>query len=135
MWVKKHQNGLSGNQKFKTLGPFIYIPILSVSLIFYIPLVFGLVMLVPVAVGETMGKKKALKDMANYTKGCEADLKEADYCTLITEDGKKIALGFVVDASSEYVAVVENGISRSIPIKDKEFSQYVAKIAKSKESK
>jgi hypothetical protein len=45
--------------------------------------------------------------------------------------GKKVALGFIVDASSDYVAIIENGRSRSIPIKDKEFSQYVAEGTKS----
>jgi hypothetical protein len=36
--------------------------------------------------------------------------------------------------TSEYVAIVENGRSRSIPVKDKEFSQYVAGDTKSAES-
>jgi hypothetical protein len=83
-------------------------------------------MVIPVAVGQAMGQKQARDDAAHYAKGCDIDPQEGYYCTLITESGKKVALGFIVDASSEYVAIIENGRSRSIPVKDKEFSQYVA---------
>lgn len=130
-WIKARQERLGENPKLKALGPFVYIPVLAVSMIFYVPLFLGLVMFVPVAVGEMMGKRQAHEEAAHYAKGCDADQKEGYYCTLITESGKKVALGFVVDASSEYVAIIENGRSRSIPIKDKEFSQYVAGDTKS----
>ncbi len=91
-------------------------------------------MLIPVGIGEMMGKKQAREDAEHYAKGCDIDPKEGYYCTLITESGKKVALGFIVGATSEYVAIVENGRNRSIPIKDKEFSQYVAGDTKSAES-
>jgi hypothetical protein len=130
-WIKRRQERLGKNTKLKALGPFLYIPILSVTMIFYVPLLLAIIMVIPVAIGEKMGQKQAREDAAHYAKGCDIDPKEGYYCTLITESGKKVALGFVVDASSEYVAIIENGRSRSIPIKDKEFSQYVAEGTKS----
>jgi hypothetical protein len=133
-WMKRRQEKLSGNAKLRILGPFLYVPALTITTIFYVPLFFAVIMVIPVAIGEIMGKKQAEEDAAHYAKGCDIDPKEGYYCTLITESGKKVALGFIVDASSEYVAIVENGRSRSIPIKDKEFSQYVAGDTKSAES-
>jgi hypothetical protein len=52
-------------------------------------------MVIPVAVGEKMGKKQAYEEAAQYTKGCDIYSKEGYYCTLITESGKKWRLGLL----------------------------------------
>ncbi|MDN2709920.1 hypothetical protein O0880_10895 [Janthinobacterium sp. SUN118] len=93
----------------------------GVSIVYYAAFAIFVVLLIPGAVGNSAGEHAARDDIKSLANGCQNAAKKGLYCHEITEGGKVIGNGYIVDASDEYVAIIENGKGRVILIKDKEF--------------
>jgi hypothetical protein len=50
-----------GGEKLKAFAPFLYSPVLALAVALYIPFFFSVIMVIPVAVGQAMGKNKHVK--------------------------------------------------------------------------
>lgn len=94
----------------------------GVSIIYYAVFFIFAILLLPGAVGNSAGRHAARDDMRSLANGCQSAIKSGLYCHEITDGGKVIANGYIVDASDEYVAIIEGGKGRILLIKDKEFT-------------
>jgi len=111
---------IAANPRFKSFSLVVVIPILGPVMIFYVLLLLSFVLTVPIVVGTTAGKREAQSNIEMIASGCDSATVLGNYCTVIKDDGKSVALGLVVAASDKYIAVVEKTGSRSVILDGKE---------------
>lgn len=128
-WMKRHREKAKTSKAFSLFGEIMLVPIIGLTVIYYIPILLVILMITPVLVGEAAGHKVAIADKAGFEGGCAHPKSKSAFCTQVLEAGKPVALGFVIDVSDKFVAVIDNGVARSIPIKDKEFLEFPKLIA------
>lgn len=122
-WMIHHQKGIGQNKRIRLAGHFFLPPFLALVFLYYTPIFLSIVLFVPVLIGGQMGRKVAAEDIKKYERGCDVKKNAGIYCTEVIEAGKKISVGFVIDASDKYIAILDGGRARTIPISGKEFSE------------
>jgi len=128
-WMKRHREKAKTSKAFRLFGEIMLVPVIGLMVIYYIPILLVILMITPVLVGEVGGQKVANADKAGFEGGCAHPKRKSAFCTQMLEAGKPVAIGFVIDASDKFVAMIDNGVARSIPIKDREFSEFRNPIA------
>lgn len=108
----------------RRIGKAALIPSVILAIFFYAPLFCVIVMLLPVSIGEGMGRKAAERDLKITKHNCATIEKSYAYCSTIIQGDKEIATGYIMDASDKYVTIIEDGKTRSIPLEGKEIRQY-----------
>jgi hypothetical protein len=120
-WGKRHNARVKASLKIQAFGSAMEWPIIIFAAIFCLPLVTALILVAPVAVGQSAGREVGLRDKAAYAKGC-ADAPRGYFCVTVNEGGTRLAGGFLVDASPDYLAIADADRSLSIPRAGKSLS-------------
>ncbi|WP_211468366.1 hypothetical protein [Collimonas silvisoli] len=123
-WMKRRREKVKMSKSIGLLGDIFLMPTVVLMAIYYIPIFITLLMLIPVLVGQSAGRDVALRDKAGFEGGCTNPKDKKAFCTQVLDGGKPVAVGFVVEASEKFVALIADGVARSIPIKDKEFVEF-----------
>ncbi|HEX7634847.1 MAG TPA: hypothetical protein VF427_06180, partial [Noviherbaspirillum sp.] len=120
--MKRARAKASQSKVFAVIGKLLFVPTISVAvIIYYIPIFLMFLLILPVALGEISANRTAKSDMARFEQGCKPIKRSSAFCTQIVENGKPIAQGFVIETSDKYVALVDHGRARVVPIKEREF--------------
>lgn len=109
------------NKKFQLFGEFLALPAITVAATFYVVLALTFILILPAILGGISGKHAAENEMKRFAKGCKSIKGSIAFCTRILDGETTVAQGFIIQSSDRYVALIEDGKSRVIPIKEREF--------------
>ncbi|WP_137886641.1 hypothetical protein [Pseudomonas sp. 2FE] len=124
IWLSRPNNTPSANSIFsknKKLGILIAITALSTSItliLLLLPAAANLFLITPAYTGYKAAQLSIEKNMPTYSLGCEKVEKRQDYCVRLLDGDIEIARGFVIDSSSERIALYLDGKATILPLKD-----------------
>jgi hypothetical protein len=115
------QARMKGSPRAHLFSDVILLPLLFALLVYFavIGLLFALVL--PAYIGEAAGKLQAEKDLSAFNLGCKKAQGTYRFCSEIREGESVLARGFIIDSSEKYVAVYDEGTTRTFPIEGKYF--------------
>ncbi|WP_292933156.1 hypothetical protein [Noviherbaspirillum sp.] len=122
--MKRVRARANKNKIFALIGELLLAPTIGFAAVYYIPIFIAILMIIPVGVGSFGGQKAAKADMERFEKGCQTSKGSDAFCTQIIDEENIIASGFIIDISDKYVALIENGNAKVVPIKEREFSSF-----------
>lgn len=124
-WVTSIQSKFIDSPQLRKVSSTFFIPMVGLILTFYVPLLFALILTMPLILGQTAAKREAKSYLTKISRGCENLLRENPYpCIEVTEAGKQVSVGILVSASEKYVGILEKTGSRSILLDGRELSTH-----------
>lgn len=99
----------------------ILLPILFAGLSYFAVIGLLFALLLPAYIGEAAGKHQAEQDLIAFNLGCKKAEGTYRFCSEIRDGESVLARGFIIDSSEKYVAIYENGTTRTIPLDGKYF--------------
>ena len=124
-WAMHLRNLILPTDRWRRAAKVAAIPVMGALLTFYIPVFALVIYAIPVFIGEAAGRRDGQAYLKSAASRCQAPRTVTPSCTEISEGGKVVGYGFVIDASDSYIALVESGRGRSIKREGKEFSTRV----------
>ena len=115
------QTRMKSSPRAHLFSDVVLLPILFSLLAYFsvIGLLFALVL--PAYIGEAAGKLQAEKDLSAFNLGCKKAQGTYRFCSEIREGDSVLARGFIIDSSEKYVAVYDEGTTRTLPVEGKHF--------------
>lgn len=101
----------------------IPLTILSLSggitlILLLLPLVANIFLITPGYTGYKAAQMAIERNTSVFALGCEKAERRQDYCVRLLDDDVEIARGFVIDSSSERIALYLDGKAMILPLKD-----------------
>lgn len=119
--AKIFQNAGTIINKNKFLSPPLAILALSSGItltLLLLPLAANLFLIIPAYTGYKAAQLEIERNTPLFALGCEKVESRQDYCVRLLDGDIEIARGFVIDSSSERIALYLNGKTTILPLKD-----------------
>lgn len=127
--VAKIRTKVRSAKSFGLVGDLFFYPVLGVVIPLYLLFLLFFLLLAPALVGELGGERAAKREIAAQEGGCAKPKGVNAYCIDILASDKLLARGFIVDMSEKYVAIRVDGLTKTIPIKDRDFVPFVNPVS------
>jgi hypothetical protein len=113
-WGRRQRERAARSSRLRAFGTVLAWPVGAGVVFFYIPVFIGFVLLMPILLGQSMGAKVAEREAKVHAKGCSTP-PAGYFCTSTKNADGTISPGFIVDVSDSHIAIVIDGISKSVP--------------------
>lgn len=123
-WAAKVRQRLEHRSRVRATFVSVTISMLASFLTFYVPLTFMFATSFPILIGASAAGYEADNILEKTAKGCVPYANERFGCAEITDKGNVIAKGIVIEASGNYIALIDGSNSRSIRLEGREIVRH-----------